>query len=101
MNVTASRGDQGGRVAAREHHQRVRDPVAAAVGVMTLLLLTSRDHAQDPRGTHDERFAVVAMAVLVPIGRILGPANALFVGLSERLARLEAITDDDEPIVEG
>lgn len=77
-------------------------PVAAAVGVMTLLLLTFGEITPKTLArVHDERFAVVAMAVLVPIGRILGPANALFVGLSERLARLGGNSlDDDEPIVE-
>lgn len=77
-------------------------PVAVAVGVMTLLLLTFGEITPKTLArVHAERFSVVAMSVLVPVGRVLTPANLLFVGLSARLARLGGNSiDNDEPLVE-
>ncbi len=65
------------------------NPVAVAVGVMTLLLLTFGEITPKSLArANAEQLAPIAMWVLTPMMKLLRPVVALFVVLSDRLARL-------------
>ena len=97
VNVTASAlaTDVADRMLAGEQDGWL-SPVAAAIGVMTLLLLTFGEIVPKSLArTHSARLAVPIMRVLRPLHRLVMPMTATFVALSRALGAKES----DAPIV--